>query len=268
MVFNKTYFIFVIILFIAVFIFYFPKNIVVSEVIDGDTVKLSNGEFVRLLGINAPEKGQKFYEEAKYKLSKLLKNKKIILESDARDRDYYGRLLRYVFVDGTLINVEMVREGYAKPYMLDGLKYRDEIEEAWNNCLKDKINLCALKEKCDSSCLGISWLNWNAKGNDCKNLNDEYVILKNYCNISCNLSGWELSDRNGNVFTFPEYILKPFGKVIIYSGSGINVGNKLYWNSSGKSCNAIWNNDCDGDTLYLRNFKGELILEYSYNGFC
>jgi len=265
---DKKLILIAIIFILAIFIYSMKKEIVVSEVIDGDTIKLSNGELVRLLGINAPEKGQKFYEEAKRKLKEILRDKKIILERDARDKDNYGRLLRYVFADNIFVNSLLVREGYAKPYMLDGLKYKREIEEAWNNCLKDKKNLCALKERCDNSCLGIARLNWNAKGNDCENLNDEYVILKNYCNISCNLSGWELSDRSGNVFIFPEYVLKPLGKVTIYSGSGTNTEEKLYWNSSGKFCNAIWNNDCNGDTLYLKNLEGKVILEFSYKGFC
>ncbi len=42
---------------------------IVSEVIDGDTIKLQNGERVRLLGINTPEKGQPYYEEATNRLN-------------------------------------------------------------------------------------------------------------------------------------------------------------------------------------------------------
>ena len=54
---------------------------VVIRVIDGDTVKLANGETVRLLHINAAEKGEKCYEEAKTRLEALVLEKKIWLES-------------------------------------------------------------------------------------------------------------------------------------------------------------------------------------------
>jgi len=53
--------------------------------------------------------------------------------------------------------------------------------------------------------------------------------------------------------------------VTLYTGEGIDTGTKLYWRSSGKQCNAVWNND--KDTLYLRNSNGELVLNYPYTGF-
>ena len=45
---------------------------IVSKVIDGDTIKLQNGERVRLLGINTPEMGQPYYEEATNRLKELI----------------------------------------------------------------------------------------------------------------------------------------------------------------------------------------------------
>ncbi len=36
------------------------------------------------------------------------------LERDVSERDRFGRLLRYVYVDGILVNAELVREGYAE----------------------------------------------------------------------------------------------------------------------------------------------------------
>ncbi|MGB2842733.1 MAG: hypothetical protein WBC40_09725 [Halobacteriota archaeon] len=45
---------------------------IVSRIIDGDTIELQNGERVRLLGINTPEKGQPYYEEATNRLKELI----------------------------------------------------------------------------------------------------------------------------------------------------------------------------------------------------
>ncbi|MFH0987263.1 MAG: hypothetical protein V1911_04470 [Candidatus Micrarchaeota archaeon] len=51
-----------------------------SEVIDGDTFKISTGEIVRLLGINTPEEGQFYYSEAKIALESFIMDREIKLE--------------------------------------------------------------------------------------------------------------------------------------------------------------------------------------------
>ena len=107
-----------------------PNIIVVSRAVDGDTLELENGEFVRLLGINTPEKGQPFYEEAKIELKGLVEGKKIRLEEDGVDRDVYGRLLRYVFVNEFFVNAEMVRRGYSKSLNGPSSKYYIEFKTA------------------------------------------------------------------------------------------------------------------------------------------
>jgi micrococcal nuclease len=257
---------------VLIFIIYFnfiPLNqIKIVEVVDGDTVKLATGEYVRLLGINSPEKGQKFSEEAKNRLEELVKGKRITLKQDIENKDKYGRLLRYLYANDIFVNLQLVREGYAKPYFFGEIKYKPAIEEAWRKCKEEELNLCGIEEKCDNTCIGLQYINWNARGNDCQNLNDEYVVFKNYCNISCNLTNWLLFDKSNNSFTFPEFILKSNSKITIYSGDGKNTKTKLYWNSKVKGCGAIWNNGCEGDTVYLMDSNKKLILNYSYQGFC
>jgi len=90
------------------------KDYIVSEVIDGDTFKTKDRKTVRLTGINAPENGEKCYEEAKDKLKEIIYRRKIKLERDVKSKDNYGRLLRYVYADDLFVNSEMIRLGLAK----------------------------------------------------------------------------------------------------------------------------------------------------------
>jgi micrococcal nuclease len=92
----------------------------VARVVDGDTIELDNGEKVRYIGVNAPESVKPrspvecFGREASAKNKELVEGKSVRLEKDVSDRDRYGRLLRFVYLeDGTFVNDELVRQGYA-----------------------------------------------------------------------------------------------------------------------------------------------------------
>jgi endonuclease YncB( thermonuclease family) len=87
------------------------QNKVVTKIIDGDTI-IVEGETIRLLGMDADEKGEKCYDAAKKKLSELLLNKVVDLEYFNEDTDAYGRKLRYVILDGENINLWLVKNGY------------------------------------------------------------------------------------------------------------------------------------------------------------
>lgn len=86
----------------------------IQQVIDGDTVILSTGEKVRLLGIDTPERGEHFYEEASDRLRELIGKKEVRLTKDVSETDRYGRLLRHIYVDDLWVNELMIKEGYAK----------------------------------------------------------------------------------------------------------------------------------------------------------
>jgi len=96
------------------------EKVVVERVVDGDTVVLSGGERLRMIGINTPESvkeaGQVEYfgkEASEYTKNKL-EGKTVYLEKDVSNRDKYDRLLRYVYLkDGTFYNELIVKEGYA-----------------------------------------------------------------------------------------------------------------------------------------------------------
>ncbi|MCS7105983.1 MAG: thermonuclease family protein, partial [Candidatus Aenigmarchaeota archaeon] len=92
--------------------------VTVARVIDGDTFELANGKKVRLLGVDAPEKNKYFYSEAREKLKELIENKNVFLETDVINSDSSGRLLRYVFVGDTFVNLEMIKLGLANVYIV------------------------------------------------------------------------------------------------------------------------------------------------------
>jgi micrococcal nuclease len=86
-------------------------------VIDGDTVIIAGGERVRYIGIDTPEMGsnpEAFAREATDANRALVEGKAVRLERDVSETDRYGRLLRYVWVGGTMVNVELVRRGLAE----------------------------------------------------------------------------------------------------------------------------------------------------------
>jgi endonuclease YncB( thermonuclease family) len=95
------------------------EQALVTSVIDGDTVELVDGRHVRYLGIDTPEVGDYYAEEATARNRDLVEGKTIELQRGSRDQDEYGRLLRYVYVDGTFVNAELVAEGYATAYIFD-----------------------------------------------------------------------------------------------------------------------------------------------------
>ena len=96
---------------------------VVASVTDGDTLRLTNGQRVRLVQIDAPERGACFAGESRAELLRLAPvGSAIALESDPQldGVNRYGRLLRYVRRGAVNVNVELVRRGAAVPYFYDG----------------------------------------------------------------------------------------------------------------------------------------------------
>lgn len=126
----------------------------VSSVVDGDTIKVSiNGEIetLRLIGIDTPETVdprkvvQCFGKEASSKAKELLTGKKVYLEADPTqgERDKYGRLLMYVFLeDNRSYNKLMIEEGYAHEYTYNiPYKYQTEFKAAEKMAREDKKGL-------------------------------------------------------------------------------------------------------------------------------
>ena len=101
---------------------------VVERVVDGDTLLLQSGERVRLIGVDTPEiKHPKkpveyFSREASAFNWRVVEEKQVRLEFDQANaarghKDRYGRTLAYVFLEnGTLLNAEIIKQGYGHAY--------------------------------------------------------------------------------------------------------------------------------------------------------
>lgn len=107
----------------------------VTQVIDGDTFWIDEKEKVRLIGVDAPESrntGRKkigyYGKEAKAFLKSYLMGKRVKLKYDVTRTDRYQRTLAYVYLeDGTFLNAELVKLGYAMVYTVPpNVKYADE----------------------------------------------------------------------------------------------------------------------------------------------
>lgn len=86
---------------------------VVIHVVDGDTVDLDNGESVRLVGIDTPERGECGFGPAQSALKRLVLDKEVTLVASDEDRDRYDRLLRYVEVGGLDVGRRLLDRGLA-----------------------------------------------------------------------------------------------------------------------------------------------------------
>jgi micrococcal nuclease len=94
-----------------------PGFYTVVRVIDGDTVELSGHERLRLLGIDAPEYGEPYYDSAKAYLAQVVLGRQVRVGFGSRRRDGYGRLLGYIYMDTILINAAILRRGFAWMYL-------------------------------------------------------------------------------------------------------------------------------------------------------
>ncbi len=114
----------------------------VTEVVDGDTLVVEGGLRVRLLGINAPEKGEAGYQEAKTLLVLLVLKKEVVLESDSEDKDQFHRLLRHVWIGDELISVILAAQGVARAkFFTNNEKHRLEIQEAEHQAIQERKGL-------------------------------------------------------------------------------------------------------------------------------
>jgi micrococcal nuclease len=108
----------------------------VTRVVDGDTIVLERIGRVRLIGVDTPESVdprrpvQRFGQQAGDFTRRLVGGKRVRVEYDRARKDRYNRTLAYIYLaDGTLVNAEIIRQGYGVAYTRFPFKYLAEFRK-------------------------------------------------------------------------------------------------------------------------------------------
>jgi len=210
----------------------------VERVIDGDTIVI-NGSSYRLLGINTPEKGEKYSIEAKQFLESKVLNQTVKLFYTEQRKDRYSRDLVYVFLGSDNINAEIVEAGFANTYYPSKKdQYYPKLNSAWEKCLDSNLYLCEKSLDSCNSCIKLKEFDFKK----------DFVILENSCSFSCDLTNWSIKDEGRKNYVFGSTILEPSENVTI---TAQDFDQTYVWTAS-------------GDTLFLRDDENRLVLWKSY----
>lgn len=243
------------------------EGVEVVEVVDGDTLQVrvdGTVERVRLIGINTPETGECFADEARDALADLVANRQVHLEQDTSERDQYGRLLAYVSADGEHVNAALVRGGFAiaRPYPPDTAR-ADELASAQTAAQQAGAGMwgadgCA--SDVDAGGIALS-VQADAPGDDSTNLNGEWVDIRNTGDGPLDLSGWTVKDESASHrYVFAAGTNVASGATLrLYSGCGQDTATERYWCMTNS---AVWNNS--GDTAFLLDPDGRTVTTHAY----
>ena len=123
---------------------------IVKRVIDGDTLQLTNGEIVRLIGVDTPktkhpQKPVEYYgKEASAFTRKMVEGKAVRLKYDQQRKGKYQRTLAYVYLtDGTFLNAEIIKQGYGHAYTTIPFKYLEQFRKYEKEARNNKLGLWA-----------------------------------------------------------------------------------------------------------------------------
>jgi micrococcal nuclease len=126
----------------------------VTRVVDGDTLEVEidgSMQKVRLIGVDTPETSDPrkevecFGKESSSKTRELVEGKFVRLEQDEtqNDKDRYGRLLRYVYMEESVnLNLYLLQNGYAYEYTYEKpYKFQEEFKHAETNAREKELGL-------------------------------------------------------------------------------------------------------------------------------
>ncbi len=248
-----------------------------TEVVDGDTLYLAGplGQLqVRIIGINTPELGECFSDEATDALVELVDGNDLVVVSDQTDLDQFDRALRYVeTVDGVDVGAELVAGGFAIARRYPPDDARADVYARLQAAAQDEQRGLWAPDACGDSDLdgveiGIE-VNADAPGDDSENLNGEWVRFTNNATERVDLDGWEVADESASHrHTFSGLELDPGASVTLFTGCADDMngddttgehGAERFWCASGS---AVWNNS--GDTVFLRDANGNIAATFAY----
>jgi len=228
----KTVLVFLLVLLFGT-LYYFitePTNlqkVEVQRIIDGDTLELASGQKVRLLGINSPESQMPGSQKATNTLKEMLDEKEVYIEKIGVDK--YGRILAYLFASKENINLKQLKTGNAHLYYYDKDKYYSIMLQAEETAREKQIGIWSKSNY--SNCVKLIELDYYDKGED-----NETLKIENNCNTKIDV------------------IIKDDATHIYQENLNTGIYTKTFRN--------IFNDD--GDTLYIWDSSGYLILFYRY----
>lgn len=124
----------------------------VGDVVKGDELTLRDGTEVRLIGVSTPiaafsQRQGEYYGKGAIELTKKLAAWKTVrLEYDKQTHDRKGRLLAYAYVDGKMLQEELLRNGHAFAEAFPpNVKYRDKFIALQKEAMKAKKGMWGLK---------------------------------------------------------------------------------------------------------------------------
>jgi endonuclease YncB( thermonuclease family) len=231
------------------------SSAVVVEVLDGDSLRVDLGtavDEVRLLGINAPEVGECWSDQARAALARMVTGG-VTLVGD--ERDQFGRLLAQVYDGSDNLNLRLVEEGAAIATSTEhimAVAFQSAEEAAYISAAGLwSPNACG---PVDPTGVSIRRVVFDAPGADQENPNGEYAVIGND-GEPVDLTGWVLRDESStHRFRFPEGFELGRGEVVlIRSGCGGEIPGELYWCADG----AVWSNG--GDMALLLDRYGNVV---------
>ncbi|CAN5704238.1 hypothetical protein BH24ACT14_BH24ACT14_05890 [soil metagenome] len=254
----------------------------VTHVADGDTFDVnifgdntSKVFRVRMTGIQTMETGQCHSIAAEARLRRLIEGKVVRLTAvDEDSRATRDRLLRYVVVrhQGRYIDVnrELIQRGNAMwhddgtettklgQYFLDAIRASRRGERLWDR------EHCAAGPQ-DEARIRM-WAQWDAPGNDLRNVNGEWVKIHNRGTTRLDLSGWWLRDYSLKSYPFPAGVTVEPGKTLtVHMGVGSSTPTRRYL---GRSTVMFRNPDpasgAIGDAVYLFDPDGDMRKHFTY----
>lgn len=283
-------------------------NATVVDIADGDTVdvRLANGteETIRLVGVDTPEvwvantpgefrgvpttsAGRDClrgwgHNASDYTAARLAgADVTLAFDPNTDRRGYYGRLLAYVYVNGTNHNAALVEHGLARVYDASDFSRKAAFQRFEAAAYQNRTGLwtCAAlgadgrgsTTDGGDGTAGTSGDAASARGSidvdahadaagpDNENLNDEYVVLRNTGRDRLDFGGVQVSDAVGHTYTFPTgATLAPGASLTLHTGAGTDGHGDYYWSAG----SAVWNNG--GDTVTVRAANGTTLARQTY----
>lgn len=138
----------------------------VVRVVDWDTIIVDyfgEEERVRLIWVDTPESVHPtqwvdaYWIEASEYTKGMLENKSVELEFDVQERDQYGRLLAYVWIDGAMFNKTLLSEGYGyASTWAPNVKYTEEFKALESQAFEQDKGLRQLEEYASTQSVNIN----------------------------------------------------------------------------------------------------------------